>query len=583
MSDDIEAIKKKKDAWEKRIVKLSLEKLGLKKSSARFYSPCDLEDYDFEKKVGFPGEFPFTAGSYAVPLPGTAPSMGSGFQDTGKGLVRAGQYSGYGTPEDTRDYYRNMISMGQGSGPNLAFQLPTQCGYDSDHPKAHGEIGKTGVAVDTLRDMEVIYEAFTGERDLDKIASSWTINAPAGMILAMYIALAEQRGIPQDKLRGTLQNDILKEFSGRGTYIFPPRPSMRLTRDIMVYCNRHMPCLNFISCGTPHLRNAGCTRAQAIGFLLANASAYIQLGIDAGLDIDSFLPRFSFLGIGGSMEIFKEVAAIRAMRRMYARLIKEKFGAKNPRCMIMKTNAMARTNEAEYTIQRPLNNLPRSVLGGMAAVLSGGTPSSGMGFPYDEPLGLGHSIEAWQLHRDAARIIQFETSLCDTIDPLAGSYYIESLTDRIEKDANTIYNKIEMMGGAVAAIENGWMQRAIARSAYEYQKDVEGGKRVIVGVNRFVGKEELEVKISRLASHPYDPKRSEKAEKKQLTSLAKVKKERDNKQVEITLKNLKDAAKEQDVNLVPVIIEAVKAYATIGEMCDVLRDVFGEYEGYGVI
>jgi methylmalonyl-CoA mutase N-terminal domain/subunit len=537
---ELDKIRGRKKEWEERCVKPSLKKFGIEKSPARFYTPEDIKEFNFEEKVGFPGAYPFTAGNYAVPTPGLAPSIGSGFQDTGKGLVRAGQYSGYGTAEDTRDYYKQMISMGQVGGPNLAFQLPTQCGYDSDHPKAQGEVGKTGVAIDSLMDMETIYEPYTGDKGLDKIASNWTINGPASMILAMYIAIAQKQGISLAKLRGTLQNDILKEYVGRGTYIFPPGPSMRLTRDIMVYCTEFLPALNFISCCSAHIRSAGCTREQAVGILLANAAAYIQLGVDAGLDVDTFMRQFTFLGIGGSIEMLKEVAANRALRRMFAKMIKERFGAKSSRSMMMKTNLLARTLEADYTIQRPLNNLTRSVIGGIAAALVGGTPSSGMGFPWDEPLGLGHSNEAWQLHRDAARIIQFESSIGEALDPLAGSYYVESLTDDIEKGAWDVYNKIESLGGSLNAIETGWMQREVARAAYKQQKDVE-------------------------------------------TCEKKLRRDRDNDSVKKALQRMQEAAKDEDVNLMPHILEAVKAYATIGEMCDALRSVFGEYRGFGVI
>jgi len=583
MKEDINKIGQATKEWQDKVVKPSLKKFNLEESPTRFYTPEDIKGFDFLEKVGFPGQYPFTAGNYAVPIPDMAPSVGSGFQDTGKGLIRAGQYSGYGTPEDTRQYYQEMIAIGQIGGPNLAFQLPTQCGYDSDDPNAYGEVGKTGVAIDTLRDMEIVYEPFTGDKNLDKIATNWTINAPASMILAMYITLAEKRGIPIDKLRGTIQNDILKEFSGRGTQIFPPGPSMRLVRDVMVYCTKNIPLMNFISCCTAHIRSAGCTREQAVGFLMANTAAYIQLGVDAGLDVDSFMPRFTFLGIGGSMEMLKEVAAIRAMRRMFARMMKERFKVKNPRSMMMKSNLWARTLEAEYTIQRPLNNLARSIIGGIASALSGGTPSSGMGFPYDEPLGLGHSNEAWQLQRDAARIIQYEAKLGEALDPLAGSYYIEALTDQIEKDAWDIYNKIEEMGGSVAAIEKGWMQTEVAKSAYEYQRQVEKGQRIIVGVNSFTGNGELEVTTARMMSHPYDPRKREEAEKNQIANLKKLKKERDNEAVKRALDHLRREAEDESVNLMPAIIESVKAYASIGEMCNALREVFGEYQPFGML
>ncbi len=573
----LQEVEEKKKEWEEGTLKETLKRFRVEEKIAEFYTPAEMNNFDFMEKVGFPGEYPFTAGIYPSPVPGSTASMGSGFQDIAPGLRRAGFYSGYGSSENTRDFYKNMVSMGQSSGPNLAFDLPTQCGLDSDDPQAMGEVGKTGVAVDTLRDFEVIYEAFRGRMDLDKIASNWTINGPANMILAMYIALAEKRGIPQSKLRGTPQNDILKEFTGRGTYIFPPRASMRMVRDTIVYCTENMPQMNFVSCTTGHVRQAGATRAQALAFLLSDATAYIKEGIEAGLDVDSFMPRFTFLGFSCGMEFFPEIAAQRAARRMFAYLMKEKVGSKDPRSWIMRTNMWAMTSTEEYTLQRPLNNLTRGVIGGIMSALSGGTPSAGLNMPYDEPLGLGHSMEAWQLHRDAARIIQFEAGLCNVIDPLAGSYYIETLTDQIEEEAWEIFNKIEDMGGAVVAIEKGFMQQEVAKSAYKRQKRFENCEQLRVGSNCFTGEHEMEVLPSRLVEHPYSPEERETAEEKQIANLRETKKERDNQKVQSTLKTLRDAAQDKDVNLIPSILEAVKVYATIGEMCGVLREVFGEH------
>jgi len=364
--DRLKETDEKKKEWEEGTLKETLKRFKAKEKIADFYTPADLKNYDFIKKVGFPGEYPFTAGIYASPVPGSTASMGSGFQDVAPGLVRAGLYSGYGTPENTRDFYLNMISMGQRSGPNLAFDLPTQCGIDSDHSEARGEVGRTGVSIDTLRDFEIIYEAFSGDMELDKIASNWTINAPANIILAMYIALAEKRGISLSKLKGTLQNDILKEYIGRGTYIFPPAPSMRMVRDTIVYCTQYMPQMNFISCSAAHIRQAGATRTQALAYLLSNAAAYIKEGVKAGLDVDSFMPRFTFLGFSCGIDFFPEVAACRAARRMFAYLMKEKFGAKNHRNWILRSNLWAMVStEENYTLQRPLNNLSRAVIGGL--------------------------------------------------------------------------------------------------------------------------------------------------------------------------------------------------------------------------
>ncbi|MBI2846776.1 MAG: methylmalonyl-CoA mutase [Chloroflexi bacterium] len=579
--EKLDEIEKRKKAWEETTLKRSLERFGLEKSPTSFCSPLDIKEHDFLGRVGFPGEYPFTADVYPTPGPDTGPDFLSG----GTGLVRASNYTGFGTPEDTRDFYQYMKSLGRqglapGVGPNLAFDLPTQCGYDSDDPIARGEVGKTGVAVDTLRDFEVIYEAFTGNSELDRIASNWTINAPCNVILSMYMALAEKRGVPIEKLRGTPQNDILKEFAARGTYIFPPRPSIRMVRDSITFCTRHLPNMNTISISGYHMREAGATGEQVLAFTFSDAMAYVQLGMDAGLDVDAFVPRFTFLTFSGSMEILKEIALQRAARRMWAKIMRERFRAKNPRSWIMRAAQRATVGEYSKTRHRPLNNLTRAVLEGVASALSGGTGYTG--YPYDEPLGLGHSLEGWQLNIDAARIIRYEARLCDVVDPLAGSYYIEALTDEIENKAWEIIDKIDAMGGAVAAIESGYIQREIARSAYQHQREVEKGERVIVGVNRFVGENELDVTTTRLVPHPYDPVKRDMAEERQLANLKLVKVRRNGKAVLKTLKELREAARKEDVNLIPYIFEAVKEYATIGEICNELRGVFGEYEPFAL-
>ena len=570
--DRLAEIERRRKKWEEGTLKQALERLGMTESPRKLYTPLDIKDFDFLEKVGFPGDYPFTADVYATPA--LAVAMGGAAPTR---LVRAGMYSGYGTAEDTRDYYK---SSGRVGGPNIAFDLPTQCGYDSDSPMARGEVGKVGVAVDTLRDFEVIYENFVGDNDLDRIASNFTINAPCNIILAMYIALAEKREIPPAKLRGTPQNDILKEFVARGTYIFPPRPSMRMIRDTITYCTEHLPLMNTISICGYHMREAGATGPQVLAYTFSNAIAYVQLGIDAGLDVDVFLPRFTFLNFGGSMELFKEIAVNRAGRRMWAKIVRERFGSKNPRCWILRQVAAGGSGEATKTVQRPLNNFTRAVLGGVASALSGGVPFTG--FPYDEPLGLGHSLEGWQLNIDAMRIMTLEAKLCEVTDPLAGSYYVESLTDQVEEEAWREIEKIDAMGGAAAAIEKGYMQREITKSAYQFQRALETGERVIVGVNQFTGEQELEVLPSRLVEHPYDPQKRAAAEEKQIANLAGVKRERDNERVQACLKRLDEAARDEEVNLIPPILEAVKAYATLGEMCHVLRGVFGEYQAYNV-
>jgi len=573
--DKLEEIARRRKKWEEETLKPSLERFGAEESPQRFYTPLDIEGHDFLDKVGFPGDYPFTADVYATAIP-TVAMLGAAPTE----LVRAGMYSGYGTADDTRDYYIRMREMGRPGGPNIAFDLPTQCGYDSDNPMVRGEVGKVGVAVDTLRDMEIIYEAFVGDSDLDKIASNFTINAPCNIILAMYFALAEKRGIPLGRLRGTPQNDILKEFVARGTYIFPPKQSMRLVRDTITYCTEHAPRMNTISICGYHMREAGATVPQVMAFTFANAIAYVQLGIDAGLEVDSFLPRFTFLSFGGSMEFFQEIALQRAARRMWAKIAKERLGAKNPRCWILRQAAAGHIGEVTKTVQRPLNNFIRSIVGGVASCVTGGGPFTG--FPYDEPLGLGHSLEGWQLQIDAMRILMHEARLCEVADPLAGSYYVESLTDEVEEQAWQELEKIEAMGGAVAAVENGYMQREIARSAYKFQQEVETKERVIVGVNRFIGEHELEVTTTRLVEHPYDPQKRAEAEEKQIARLAEVKRQRDNERVKACLKRLDEAARDESANTIPPILEAVKEYATLEEMCDVLRGVFGEFEAYKV-
>ncbi len=572
----LEQMERKRKLWEEGELERSLKRFGLTRSPNEFYTPLDIKEHNFLSDVGFPGEFPFTAGSYATQVPGSEPVRGGGHVPSGGGLVRTGRYSGYGTAEDSRDYYKYMISRGQTSGPNLAFDLPTQCGFDPDHPMASGEVGRAGVAISTLRDFEVLYEAFVGELDLDKIHSAFTINPLANVILAMYIALAEQRGIPLNKIRCTPQNDILKEAVARGTQIFPLKYSMRMARDTIVYGVSYMPLMHPISITGYHFREAGASRIQTLAFTLADAIAYVQLGVDAGLDVDKFVPRLSFLNFSGSLEFFKEIALRRAARRMWAKITRDRFKAKDARSWIMREVGNNMSGSYTATVERPLNNLTRSVIGGIAAALSGDIPTCEP--PYDEPLGLGHSVEAMQLAEDAAKILLHEARLCDVLDPLAGSYYVESLTDQTENEAWELINRIDRTGGMVAAIELGYIEREIAESAYQYQKEVETGERVIVGVNKFVGEDELEVNTNRLVPDPYDPEKRAKAEERQIANLAEVKRQRDNKAVQTTLKRLKEAAQDESVNIIPPLVETVKTYATVGEICDTLKQVFGTYQ-----
>lgn len=582
MKNQDEKIREKEQNWKDGTIKKALKRFAyLEESPSRFFTPLDRsENFDFLKKVGFPGEYPFTAGAYAFD-PTAGLSKLAAKVPAGSAHTRAALYSGYGAPEDTRDYYQNLINKGGRQGPNLAMDLPTQCGYDSDNPMVEGEVGKVGVSIDTLRDLEVIYEPYQGDLNLDSIASNFTINAPAIYLMAMYAALAEKRGVPLDKLRATPQNDILKEYVARGTYIFPPTPAMRLFRDSLVFMNRHMPRVNITSIGGYHIREAGANRAQDLAYSMAIAIAYLQEGVNTGIDIDNFAPKFTFNAFGGSMEFLQEIAFQRAARRMYAFILKEKFGAKNPKSMIIRQPITAHIGPSDTTIQRPLNNLTRAVVGAIAGAMSGGT---GAPFPpYDEPLGLGWSLEAQQLMQDAGRILTCEAKLLDVEDPFAGSYCMENLTDEIEKQAWDELNKVEKMGGAVAAIESGYMQKQVAKSAYEHQKKVANGDVLVVGVNCFTGENELEVETTRLVPHPYDADKRARAEEHQVSALKEVRKSRSDKEVKRLLHELENIARKDNENLMPHLMECAKAYVTLQEVCDVFRNVFGEYEAPSIL
>jgi methylmalonyl-CoA mutase N-terminal domain/subunit len=574
MKSDDKGVKQARSEWEERVVGKLLEKNGLKENPLRFYSPESQGDFDFLGKVGFPGQYPFTAGNDPVPkwqVFASKLAKASTRHEWGSGT--ASKYAGFGTPEDYRDYLVRMHALGRKGGPNIAMDLPTQCGYDSDDSWAEGEVGRVGVAIDSLRDFETIYEPYTGELDLDKISSNFTINGPAAMIISMYAALAEQRGISPAKLRATPQNDILKEYVGRGTYVFPPRPSLWLFRDTLVYCNEHLPNFNLTSIGGYHMREAGGTREQDLAFSMAIGVAYLETGVAAGLDIDSFAPKFTFNAFGGSMEIYKEIAFQRAARRMWARLLKERFGAKNPKSMMIRQIMTAHIGCSSTTLQRPLNNLTRSVVGGLAGGMSGAMPY--VIPPYDEPLGLGHSLEAQQLSQDATRILIYESKVGEVLDPWAGSYFMESLTDEIEEGARAEFDKIEAMGGAVSAIESGYMQKAIAQSGYQKQKKIENQEEFLVGVNCFNGPNELEVGTTRSVEEVYSADLLASAEGRKIEGLKRLKRERNNVAVKESLNVLKQNARDESKNLMPDIMACVKSYATLQEMCDVLRDVFG--------
>jgi methylmalonyl-CoA mutase N-terminal domain/subunit len=509
----------------------------------RLYTPLDSENLDYEKDLGFPGEYPFTRGVQATGYRGRLWTMR--------------QYSGFATAKESNERFKFLLDQGQ-TGLSVAFDLPTQIGYDSDHPLALGEVGKVGVAIDSLADMEVLFDGIP----LDKVSTSMTINADAAVLLAMYIAVAEKQGVPMDKLRGTIQNDILKEFVARGTYIFPPGPSLRLITDTFKFCSEKMPLWNTISISGYHIREAGSTSVQEVAFTLADGIAYVQAAIDAGLDVDDFALRLSFF-FGSHSDFLEEICKFRAARRLWAKLMRERFNAKSDSSCRMRFHTQ--TAGCTLTAQQPDNNIVRVTLQALQAVL-GGTQSLHTN-SRDEALSLP-TEESVQIALRTQQIIGYESGVSDTIDPLAGSYYIENLTTEIEERAMEYIKKIDDMGGATAAIEQGFIQREINDAAYSFQKSVDQGERVVVGVNKFQV-EEVQ-KFDYLRVNP-------ESEREQIKRLESLRKSRDNEKVHDTLLKLRQGA-ESDDNLVPLILEAVKAYATLGEICGVLREIFGEYK-----
>lgn len=504
------------------------------------YTPLDMAERDYEQDLGFPGSYPYTRG--------VQPNMYRGR------LWTMRQYAGFGTAEETNERFRYLLEQGQ-TGLSVAFDLPTQIGYDSDHPLSREEVGKVGVAIDSLADMETLFAGIP----LDKVSTSMTINSPAAILLAMYIAVAEKQGVAPDKLKGTIQNDILKEYIARGTYIFPPGPSMRLITDIFAYCAREIPQWNTISISGYHIREAGSTAVQEVAFTLADGIAYVQAAIDAGLAVDDFAPRLSFF-FNAHLNFFEEIAKFRAARRLWARIMKERFGAKNPRSLMLRFHTQ--TAGCTLTAQQPDVNIMRVAFQALSAVL-GGTQSLHTN-SRDEALALpsAHSV---LIALRTQQVIGYEIGVADTVDPLGGSYFIESLTDEIEKRARAYIEKIDELGGAPEAIE--FMQREIQQSAYRYQQDIENGRKVVIGVNKFQMEEEKPRDLLRV-----DPAVGER----QTAKLAALRAQRDNERVQAALNRIRQEAAGTG-NLMPLFIEAVKAYATLGEICDVLRDVFGEY------
>ncbi|MDD4237096.1 MAG: methylmalonyl-CoA mutase family protein [Desulfotomaculaceae bacterium] len=505
------------------------------------YTPNNLAEMDYERDLGLPGEFPYTRG--------VQPNLYRGR------LWTMRQYAGFGSAEETNQRFRYLLEQGQ-TGLSCAFDLPTQIGYDSDHSLARGEIGKVGVAIDSLADMETLFDQIP----LGKVSTSMTINAPAGVLLAMYIACAEKQGFTKAQINGTIQNDVIKEYICRGTYILPPEPSMRLISNIFEYCSKEVPTWNTISISGYHIREAGSTAAQEIAFTLADGIAYVEAAIKAGLNVDDFAPRLSFF-FNAHLNFLEEIAKFRAARRVWAKVMKERFGAKKAKSMSLRFHTQ--TAGVSLTAQQPMVNIMRTAYEALSAVL-GGTQSLHTN-SYDEALALPCD-ESVMIALRTQHIIGYEIGVCDVVDPLGGSYYIESLTNALEEKAMDYIGKIDALGGAVKAIE--YMQKEIHNAAYQYQLAIDNKKKTVVGVNKFQMKEKpieglLKVDLS-VGDH-------------QVAKLKKMKAERDQAKVAALLQAVKEAA-QSDANLMPVFIDAVKEYVTLGEICGVLRDVFGEYK-----
>ncbi len=507
------------------------------------YTPEDIDDLDYMEEIGLPGQYPYTRGYQ--------PTMYRGR------LWTMRMYAGFSTAEESNKRYKFLVDQGS-TGLSVAFDLPTQIGYDSDHPLAEGEVGKVGVAIDSLADMEILFDGI----NLEKVSTSMTINSPASVLLAMYIAVADKQGVSPEKLRGTIQNDILKEYIARGTYIYPTEESMRLITDIFSYCSENVPQWNTISISGYHIREAGSTAAQEVGFTLADGIAYVEAAIKAGLDVDSFAPRLSFF-FNAHNDLLEEVAKYRAARRLWAKIMKERFGAKKPQSMMLKFHTQ--TGGSTLTAQQPDNNIVRVAIQTLAAVL-GGTQSLHTNSK-DEALALP-TEDSVRIALRTQQIVAYESGVTNTVDPLAGSYYVEAKTKEIEDKAMEYITKIDELGGAPRAIDAGYIQKEITDAAYKYQMDVEKGDVVVVGMNKFKVDEKAPQGLLKV-----DPMVGEMQKKK----LVELKAKRDNPAVTEKLTALKKAC-EGTENLMPYIVEAVREYATLGEICDVMREVFGEYE-----
>ncbi len=550
--EELEAIREAKESWEAEAYGPTVDRFGERveefttdtggQSVDPLYTPADLADHDYREDVGFPGEEPYTRGVYSTMHRGRLWTMR--------------QYAGMGTAAETNERFNYLIDQGS-SGLSMAFDLPTQMGYDSDAAMAEGEVGRSGVAIDTLDDFETVFDGIP----LDEVSTSMTINAPAPVLLAMYVAMGDEQGVDREQLRGTIQNDIMKEYIARNLYIYPPEPSMRLITDVFAFCAAEVPNFNTISISGYHIREAGSTAAQEVAFTLANGIEYVEAAIDAGLDVDDFAPQLSFF-FNAHNNVLEEAAKFRAARRMWATIMEERFDAETAKSKQLKFHTQ--TGGSTLTAQQIENNVVRVAYQALAAVL-GGTQSLHTNGK-DEALALPTEKSVRTALR-TQQILAHESGAADTMDPLAGSYYVESLTDGIEEEAFGIIEEIDRRGGALPAVESQWVQRQIQDVAFERQREIEDGERVIVGVNEYTVDEEPEMDVEEV-----DPEQ----EAAQRERLADVKADRDDDAVADALAAVRETARGDD-NLMPPIVEAVKAYATVQEICDVLRDEFGEY------
>jgi methylmalonyl-CoA mutase, N-terminal domain len=504
------------------------------------YSPDNVE-LDYERDLGWPGVYPYTRGVY--------PSMYRGK------LWTMRQFAGFGTAEETNTRFRYLLEHGQ-TGLSTAFDMPTLMGYDSDHPRSLGEVGREGVAIDSLEDVELLFSGIP----LDEVSTSMTINAPAAMLLGFYICVAEEQGVPRDRLRGTIQTDILKEYIAQKEWIFPPEPSMRLCVDMIEFCAREVPLWHPVSISGYHIREAGSTAAQELAFTRADGFAYVEAALARGLDVDDFAPRLSFF-FNAHIDFFEEIAKYRAARRIWARELRERYGAKNPRSWLMRFHAQ--TAGVSLTAQQPEVNIVRTAIEALAAVLGGCQSLHTNSF--DEALALP-TEHAVKIALRTQQVIAHETGVASTIDPLGGSYFLEDLTNRLEAEAYDYFDRVRRLGGVVAAIKENFFQREIAEASFRFQREVDEGRRVIVGVNRFEDSDEKDIEILKI---------DHALERKQIERVRALRSRRDSSSVEQALARLKRDAAEEDVNLMPAIIEASQAYATMGEMCEALREVWG--------